>query len=946
MANKLDHHYNDFGGIDSRTNQMLQNPKTARDGKNFAYRTDGANNDFDVLGKRRGFQHKSLGTNASEIGLMEYKYTDINTGEEKTQILGVSRDGKLRKRIRHRLKITRSGGSVAYYSLYYDSVNSNWKIEFLSSAYAVIASTNFASSVSLDTLVTTLTGLSITGLTFSAVDDSGAGVTSSYKAYLLDVTYRAEVLDGDSTYNELFDWELVVTPVSDNVLFPYVASGDWQSNSEFEGAVSVNLNNSLYITCGDNVVKYDGYAAYLAGMPRSLGNFIFDGAGDTGIDGFVGSGSNGSGTLDVGADYQYKRQLGFVDANGVVTMGKIINKITVDLGVTEDTVTLTLPPIHNEDRFPVFACKANGSVDLASAGNLTITVDAGHNIKAGMLLRIPIKNTPLGIGGWSYMHCLVASVGATSIVLDDVPIDNGDSPDGSNTVMDNQWLNAGYADASFENTVTDINPNADQTSSALIPPIYFGAFQRIWRTKGDEDQFYHLVDIPLQLSGGGDITFVDIYPDSTSPITGLNLSTVALDDQSGEDLPRLCRYVSKWQDTLLQAGRPYDPESVLGELYPTTNAVPVNDWGTEVLSYSPWKYTEADLCDFQSVYWADSENQEGFPQNGLNEKDFRGRAADKIRGLGETKDAFYVLKDRTIGFMNGTLANGDLAFEILESDFGCCAHNSIQNVDGGLLFLDELQGFIYLVAGRLPELIGFPLQDKNKENIFLNSTQKLRFSGAKSAVHEIDNMYLCYVPQGTNDKDNETAFPIPQADSLVFVFDYSDVAGGKKRNAWYLWKDINMAGGILSTGGKLLCSSLASVSSGDNYLWSLKKTGSVYDFSDHSSAVSMIYKMAWLTYGAPNTYKKWIAASVNTLVRAFTLKISQYYDFVDSKVGEISVTFTSGATVSPKIPVPLNKEKALALSLGFENNTIHEDVSINGWEVQYSPEYDPGEVKK
>ena len=90
MPNQLQPHYNDFGGLDTRSNEVMSDPRTLRGGsRNFRY------NFKDEIQQANGFQHKDDGSAGTILGLAEYKYKDINTGQSKTQILAVNSLGEL-----------------------------------------------------------------------------------------------------------------------------------------------------------------------------------------------------------------------------------------------------------------------------------------------------------------------------------------------------------------------------------------------------------------------------------------------------------------------------------------------------------------------------------------------------------------------------------------------------------------------------------------------------------------------------------------------------------------------------------------------------------------------------------------------------------------------------------------------------------------------------------
>lgn len=246
------------------------------------------------------------------------------------------------------------------------------------------------------------------------------------------------------------------------------------------------------------------------------------------------------------------------------------------------------------------------------------------------------------------------------------------------------------------------------------------------------------------------------------------------------------------------------------------------------------------------------------------------------------------------------------------------------------------------MAGRLPEMIGFPIQDRQKKNQFLARLSKLRFSGAKAVNHRIDDYYICYIPGGTNDKDNTTDVPYPTSSSVLFVFDYSKTQNGY-RNCWYQWDSINAASGMLSVNDELIVSSLVDPV-GPQKTLTMKKTGSKYDFSDNSSPINWIYNSAWLNYSMFSTDKKWVRLSLNSIRKTFDLLVKQYFNYIETSVSDFEFYYDETQNSSPKYPVDLDQEKAMSLSIGFENNEIYQDVSINGWDIQLEKEYDQDEV--
>ena len=929
MAHRLDKHYSDFGGVDTRSNKLTQNPKSARSGsKNFRW------SENDELMNREGFQRKTAQGSACEAGLIEYRFKDINTGEAKSEVLGVAFDGHLRRRVVHFLKLTRTTlSSVNYYSIYYDSANATHKIDFLSSTYTVLGSVNISLTMTLAQLETAIDALALTGLTSSIVDEDDATVAASTAlAMNLDWKYREAFNTGatDNKLNGAYVWEQVYSPDGNA---PFVNAVNGATDPDWEGISYENLNNAVYITDGGWVYKYDGFSVYRAGMPKTIGS---SSGAALSIDGFRLTSTTG-GSLTASGVYSYKFQLGFVDPSGATILGKITDPLTITLGGGDSAVNIAVPPIYNgdqSDHFPVYAAKINGNQDPGSGSN-SITVDSGHNIKVGMYLRIPISNAPLAVVGYSFMIGTVTAVTSTTITYTQAR--GGDYPfSGSVLFADNQWIQGGYSSSDWAGKVTD---TVSVGTSYFLPEMPFGAFVRVYRTRNGGSTYYRLIDLPLQYpdgtaSPGDKYTHLDTLADTGS---GSNLSTVAIDDTEGEELPRACKYLSSWQGQLVQAGRPYD-STLKDEFYPTIYNSPTvtGSWGYGTTEFDVYHYGENHLCDFQSVYWADSANAEGFPQSGANEESFENGTNDKVTGLGASKEAIFVFKEETTGYLSGTLATGDIVKEFLEDDTGSACHGAIQKVKGALVFMDEENGFYAVTAGRLPEFIGYPIQDYFTKNNTKTGSEKFNFKRAKSANFKAMNLYLCYIPAGT-DTD-------PSSNSVLFVYDYGVKPDGTPRNCWYVWQGVNAAGGVLATADSELL--IASKETSANYLFKLKRTGSVYDHADHLTAVEFNYKGSFLTVGAPVIDKAWIRCVISSVLGGFSLRVDQYANYFDSIVGSLNITFASSNRKNQNLDVKANSDKLKSLSWGFYNNTIFEAVRIDGWEIELADAFDSGEAKK
>lgn len=926
MSNQIEMYYSTFGGVDTRSSKLLQNPKTFRRGtKNFRY-------DFqDQTINRQGFQRKDSGA-PNFVDIFEYKYRDVNTGAAATQILGVATDGHLYRQRTHSLKFNTHTGYTSV-SVYFDDVANTFKI-VLNGATPVTV--NISDSMTLKDNPTTTASLvgalnAIPGASASIVDDAGATVSASTQlAYLLDCVIN------DSTFadNAVYYWTRIPHPEMSCVSVSSVTeatldfsnSSQWtmdavpfkttlkaQSNAavaaSYEGISTINLNNSIYITDGGFPMKYDGKCVYRAGMPKQIQSVFFGVPTITGMTYTAVSTPVGLTALPAGT-YAYKARFGFTDASGFTTFGDIIpipTTVSPPPVAASNVVKIDTKGIYYGQDFPSFCAKINGEQATGSGGaGVTLTVTTGHNILPGMVVRQVTTSGPLGFAYRSTQktfinfYAKVTAVTATTITLAETVDTAGD---GAYTSRFNNGdiLQAYYIDPIYE--------NQRPSSQAYNPP---GLFIEVYRTKVDAltGPYYLLTKMPVPHKQGDTVTYYDQRPSS-------ELTENFVDQDPGAELPRACKYLTGWQNQLVQAGYPADP-TLKDSRYPS-----VSDPNTATFYSQPafdlyTYYTESFLCDFQSIYHSDFTTPEGFPQDGEHEFAIDTPYADRVTGIAQNKDALFALKERSTAVLTGSVAENDIVMEVLESDAGCSSHKSIQDVRGHLVWLDGINGFYSCVAGRLPENIGFPIQDYQKINEL-----KLDYSKAAACNFRKESLYICSV-EGT-----------------TFVFDYAD-NGTLKRACWYIWDGF--------TGKSLLATSDNKFLLWDGtYTQKMKLTLTDYDHSDHKTAIPMVLNTAWLTQGRPTIDKHYVGFWINSIQGDFTLTVKQYGNFLEDLIGTQTNVYFLPETSQKKFikaQVKAALPKLSAISFGMEHSEINKAVKIQGYELQYSADFAAGEPKR
>lgn len=949
---KLDKHYSDFGGLDTRSNKLLENPRTARGGTNFQFSFQ------DEWTKRHGFQHKRSGTGC-EAALMEYKYKDVNTGESLTKILGIDSSGNLNLRRVFRLKLTKAGGTVDHYSFFYNEVSLNFEMTFYNVANAVLATVTVALVDTIITLKNNINTLALAGLTADVVNESGTSVpVVGALAYTLDWVVDSIIPTGDS-YNEIWFWEQVPTS-SSQVPFPNVVAQ--AANEDYQGPTWINQNNSIFITDGGFPMKYDGTSVYRSGMPKitfqngaGFQAVLEDSAGPAAPEG-----------LTPNSEYKYIKQLCFVDVNGVEVCGAVqpLGYYDKQLPVGKRAIYVPIFPVGNTDvtneLFPIFSCEVNGDQTITGTGSKTLTVTTGHNVKVGQCLRVPIMNTSNGLevsGGLSWAYYAVTAVTATTITFNKtqavhympqksaialepvavITLNNTAGAGDDGKFKDDLIINACYVPDDWSGKITDPYNGTipaffeDTLFMDWAPTPIYGAFCRIFRTKAGGSLFYRLFDAPVahfQTTSNDIYTILDtLADDNTSGTEEKGLTTIPYDSAVGAEIPRACSVLSSWQDTLIQTVRPIDPTGIIGFNYPnydgTTAQKPTGKW-TPGLVLTPWLYSEANLTDFQSIYWADVDNTEGFPVDGLHEFLIETRFNDSLIGVSPNKDSFFCFKNKSLGYLTGTVATNNISLEILESDNGTASHKCIQQVQGTVFFMDAESGFWSVVAGRLPVPIGYPLCDFFKKNVVGSN-----FTKSVATNFRKDDKYICYIPGDV---------------SQMFIYDYAQTQKGF-RSCWYPWNGVEAAGGILATADNQL---LLSDSSGSKMLWKQKFTETAYDYSDHTSAIAWEYLSAWINFAMPVIDKKFVKVWINSIQGDFSIVVSQYGNYLDPSIGDFTLTMLPDSSTKKAVKdyVGINVDKLSGFSLGMGNNVIYDDVRIQGWELEFAPDFDPEEGRK
>ena len=470
VPKKLFKVYTAFKGLDLRSSDLLRESDASTGLTNVLYRQTGA------MSKRNGYQLNTDDT--AGYGLTTYRNIDTTTGAKTNEVIGI--DDNLYIKTDYTFGITYSGSEVGvYYKIYLDTSSSKFYFDLYEDNARVLnrdlGTGVEVSFVTIDNLRTSITA--ITGFTAAAA--TGA---ASKPAAFIPVTAQVDLSAGSGTVTYQ-DWLAIDTPSS--VTNPFSTFYAQRTDANFENATFAQLNNVLYIATGhDAMHKYDSNRVYAAGLPRATITSVAD----------TGSGS----TFAQNEVYDYKVEYVTRDAKGNEHTGQISLLDAHTVSAANSDITVTIPYIQASSGYNTDQAVVSGAQSTVS----TITVDSGHNIKAGDRIYIDDGVTS------TVVNREVASTTSTTVVI------SGDTV----TVGDNDII------SNIKLTVLRTNDYA----GAVVGAYYFNK---------------EIVND----SSTASIGYVD-------QITDANLGEQYAAPIKVPALPPTCRYIDNWRGFLVAAG--------------------------------------------------------------------------------------------------------------------------------------------------------------------------------------------------------------------------------------------------------------------------------------------------------------------------------------------------------------------------------------------------------
>lgn len=384
------------------------------------------------------------------------------------------------------------------------------------------------------------------------------------------------------------------------------------------------------------------------------------------------------------------------------------------------------------------------------------------------------------------------------------------------------------------------------------------------------------------------------------------------------------------------------------------------------------------FTDGDAVYYADTTNPEHFPS--LNSFVVRSRDQDVNTGLFSSQEYLLVFKNRATYLVSGDLANDDYIVQERTLQVGCASHHSIvQLADGSVAFM-SFRGPQRLAGSGEPDNIGYNVLPLFASNNTGDYALQLKRSIAVSDIKQ--NKVMFFIPCETTTSGEVAA----NTNSIVLMMDTqrgkserdskvtaarSDLQafGNTQVGSWFLWTNINMAGGALLIDDqfRFMERRYSTYSGGLAFhIYKELRTGTIYDFVDHISSIDWRYTSGWETLGAPSVYKLPLRHKIYCqdalIAPQFEMTVQTQLDYTETVNTEYTVSvgtagssggygidpYGSSAYGSPaaqEVMTNLKRTRCQAFAYSYSHNMIYASPLITSWETEVSVPFNT-EIKK
>ena len=348
--------------------------------------------------------------------------------------------------------------------------------------------------------------------------------------------------------------------------------------------------------------------------------------------------------------------------------------------------------------------------------------------------------------------------------------------------------------------------------------------------------------------------------------------------------------------------------------------------------------------DIDTVAYSDIDSPEYFP-TADNSFLVNSRFGDRISGIKPLGNSLFVFKEKSVHQITGSMFEDIFRVDLYGAGrVGCLAHATIDEVNGYLFFLSK-KGV-------------YALGQNDQEMIEVSEIVEPRFSDVQltynarraNALHWLGNdKYIITLPTTSGSFTSS---------STVMVYDTF-------RKAWLEWNNINASGGMVLRDDSLFFQERefrALSGSTETSLYKIQDTGDTWDYADHTAAIPFRYASHWEALQEPSMFKKFTRCKVHSLgltqddfeSNAFKLNLFTELDYFNTTRTEAELDFAGtsggwgndpwgsfawGATRLIGLTTKLRPMKCRSLRLVLENNTVHENVLVSGYEFEIATPY-------
>ena len=317
-----------------------------------------------------------------------------------------------------------------------------------------------------------------------------------------------------------------------------------------------------------------------------------------------------------------------------------------------------------------------------------------------------------------------------------------------------------------------------------------------------------------------------------------------------------------------------------------------------------------------------------------------------VKAIGSTKEQLAVFKEYNTDVLTGDLQGFAVRVDRADDHIGCVSHESIQRIDDGMLYFLSAKGPWQMVNGQIGPLGSH--QTKSGKNVsrlepyfveklppyYLSNTDRKNkmFERSKSGHWKSRNLYFLCIPVEYGNTPSQA-----EPESETWVYDY-------EKGSWLpVWDIVAPNVGMHDFGDEFYYMNRSSNAEHTGHIYKFHTTGTTQDYVDAKyndssgfDSVDFEYKFAWIHFGSPGLFKKFLRVNLfaHELIQntTYDIDIETEHNFIEgtayTNISDISVT------VGRNKKIKLASMKSRAMRLILKNNSYLQNVSINGWTIE------------